>query len=252
MEWFIQLDKIEATREEVDKALTDALETRNSLLVRIALAMGANPTVGGGKLLVYASEQSNLALAQKLIPTIDLTSEEERNYFEEATTKATQSGCTQILEEIFPAAPYTMSVAMKVAVGNNMQEMAAWLLSKGAVLHIDRECIKLHLEMVKKLLSSNFEVKTNIEEEALLEIISMETGAEVLEMLLGALRRDAPENFERWLVPLAEECGEIGKIDYMKVIKEFGVYMRSVSTRYFTSKEMREFMRANGAYVCEF
>ena len=252
MEWFKQLAGIEATQEERDKALTDALETQNSLLVRIALAMGANPTVGGGKLLVYASEQGNLDLVKALIPTINPDSEEGKKYLEEATTEATKNFFLPILVEIFAAAPSTVTVAMDAAIENNRQGTATWLLRRGAVLHIDRECIKLHFKMVKNLLSGNVEVKTNIEEAALLETISMENGAEVLEMLLKALRRDAPENFDRWLVPLAEECGENGRIDCMEVIIKSGVKMERVSTRYCRNEAMREFMGAHGAYLSEY
>lgn len=252
MEWFIQLAKIEATREELDKALTDALETQNPLLVRIALAMGADPLKGGGPLLAYASHQGDLDLTKKLIPTINPSKDADKKYLEEATVNAAKRGHQQILEEIFWISPATLPVAMKAALESDQPQMAEWLLSKGAVLHVDRECIKHHFEMVKHLLSSNSKVNTCIEKEALLEVVYMENGAEGLEMLLDALKKETPSNLEKWLVPIAEKSGESGRLECLKVTMKFGVDMRSVSTRYCTNKEIRAFMKANGSYVCEY
>lgn len=249
MDGLKKLSELKTTQEERNKALTDALEIKNPLLIQIALAMGANPLEGGGKLLVYASEQGNLGLVKKLVPTIDLGSDAGKKYIEEATIKATLRGHKEIIKEMFPDA---LPVAMKAAVDNELFEMTTWLLSKGAVLRIDKECVKCHFGTLKNLLCSNSKVRTDIEESALSEVLSIDNSSEVLKMLLNTVKRDEPEHFNKWLISLAEECVETDRIDCMEVILQFGVNIKGVSTRYCQSGVMREFMRANGAHIWEY
>lgn len=252
MERFVRIAKLKIKKKELDQALTDALKTRNSLLVQIVLAMGANPIKGGGQLLVFASEQNDLELAKMLIPIINPVSEEGKKYFREATIQATKRAYVPVLQEIFTAVPDTMEVAIETAVDNNLIVMVAYMLTCGATLHINRECIKKHQKMLEEILKNDVECRTNIEYEAFDEVISQNDASELLELLLESLKRNNVSNFNKWLVSIAEECVETSRVDYMKIIVKFGLDIKKVSTRYCCDGEMREFMRANGAYVCEY
>lgn len=249
MDWLKQFSGPEITQEDRNKVLRDALEIKTPLLIQIALAIGADPLEGGGKLLVYASEQGDVLLAKKLIPAVVAGSDADKKYLEEATIKATQRGYKEILKDMFPD---TLPVAMKAAVDDDLYEMATWLLNQGAVLHIDRECIRKHIDMVKYLLSSNSDVMTNIEKAALFEIISIENSSETLEMLLNAVKREKTEDFDKLLVYLAEECVETDRVDCMKVIIRFGVDIKGISTRYCQAGAMRKFMEDNGAHMWDY
>lgn len=253
MERFVKISEFKFKRKELDQALVDALKVRNSILIHLVLGIGANPIKGGGPLLVYACEQNDLELVKKLIPTISQESEENRKYFKEAASQAIKNACClQIIEEIFVAAPYTKEIAIKTAVDNNMIVMAACTLNYGATLHIDCKNIELHQTMIKELLESKMVKKIKIDYEALYKVISMDDASEVLELLLGILQKENPRDFDDLITNLAEECAEIGKVEYIKIIMKFGLDAKKVRTRYCRNKEMLELLKANGAYVCEY
>lgn len=241
-----QLGEFKITQEERDKALIDALEIKNTLLIQIALSIGANPLKGGGKLLVYASEQGNLELLKQLIPTINLNNEVNQKYLEEATIKATQKSHKEILKTMFPDA---LPAAINAAVKNDLYEMAIWILSQGAVMHIDDECVKRHLQTLNQILCNYSEVRIKVEKKALFATLSMYNSSEVLDMLLNAVKREEPEHFNKWLLLLAEECVETDRVDCMKVIVKHGANVKGISTRYCQNGDMRKFMEEHGAYM---
>ncbi len=210
--------KIPQDPEKRNEALEDALETCNPLLIEFALAIGADPVTGGECLLEYAVGQGKLELVKKLVPE-------------------TAEGAT---------------AAMNLATSSYHEikiELASWLLSQGAVMRIDRQCIVYHADTVKSLLTANPNLKASIEYEALECTVNLKDGAaELLEMLLDYIKRNSHENFDKWLEKLADYTVDTDRVDCMETMRRYGLDLKRVNTKWY-SQSMKEYLAKHGISV---
>lgn len=241
--------KAQIPQQERNQALIDALETQNPILIKFALEIGADPIEGGGELLVYASEQGDVELARKLLTTINLT--ENENYLKEAATQAAKANHREILETLFAFEKKSIiDDAVCAAVINNQVTMAIWLLGEGATIHITQDLIKESIDTIKQVLNLIPEVKSNIEYGALFQMIYTKNSAEILGLLLKALKKNkSPEKYTQMLVELGEDAVETERIDCIQVMMQHGLNLAYVRTKYCYSQKMREFLKANGAIM---
>ena len=215
-----QLKELEIpNKQEVrNKILDDALKTENPILIQFALAIGADWTTGGERLLVYAVQQGKIELVQKLVPTIS-------------------NGAT---------------IAMEVAVAHDQIEIANWLMGEGAIIQIDRKCIEKHSNTVRKLLNSNRQARANIQYEALEGAVCLKNNAaEMLETLLEFLKRSSHKEFAKWLVNLADYTVDTECVECMEVMRKQGLDLAYVNTKYHT-QVMRKYLEENGIEVTIF
>lgn len=215
-----QLRELEIPQDEEvrNRILDDALKTSNPILIQFALAIGADWRIGGERLLAYAIQQGELQLLQKLVSRL-------------------ADG---------------LSIAIKLAIFYDQSEIANWLSKEGAVIHIDRECIENHSDTVRKLLNSNKQAKNQMQYEALEAAVCLKNGAsEVLEELLDCLKRNGYEEFDKWLVNLADYTVDTERVDCMEIMRKYGLDLEYVNTKYHT-QIMRKYLEENGIKVTIF
>jgi hypothetical protein len=119
-----------------------------------------------------------------------------------------------------------------------------------AAVCIDASALK-HWETLKKLLTEHHEVKVQIAQEALEQVLLMNEGKEILSMLLDAYKRDTPEDeFKQCLKCLAEQCVDTDRTDYMEIILNSGLCPSTINCRDCRpGTNMYQFMQEKGAHV---